>query len=283
MPKILAASFLNTPWGMALFIAADIVVFVLIAALNYRWLFKRLFDILFSAAFLLLFLPFFLIALAADAVYNRAVNASPALVEHGYYCGKKGKIVRVSVLTSERILHAEDGSLLPEKERVTGFGKFLKGSSLKYYPLLWSVFLGRMSFVGPVLMTVSDGAALSPEGRARFAVRPGIVSSLARYGGPKLTYAEMLEEDALYAAHVGLFRDIAFFMTRLAQKVRGERVDALGEAARRTYLESLLASGAITEEEAAAYREDAEARIRGRAGAASEKKRFQERELFRRQ
>ena len=61
MTQILAPSFLNTPWGMAIFVVLDIAVFVLIAALNYRWLFKRLFDILFSAVFLIVFFPFFLI------------------------------------------------------------------------------------------------------------------------------------------------------------------------------------------------------------------------------
>ena len=74
MQSILAASFLNTPWGMAVFIILDIAVFILIAALNYRWLFKRLFDILFSAIFLAVFLPFFLIFLGVDALYNRTAN-----------------------------------------------------------------------------------------------------------------------------------------------------------------------------------------------------------------
>ena len=84
MESILAPSFLNTPWGMAVFIILDIAIFILIAALNYRWLFKRLFDILFSAVFLAVFSVFFLIFLAVGAIYNKATNAYPSLFERRY-------------------------------------------------------------------------------------------------------------------------------------------------------------------------------------------------------
>ena len=64
------SDFLGTWWGMTIFILIDIAVLVLIIALNYRWLFKRALDILFSVVFMAVFLPFFLIALIADAIYN---------------------------------------------------------------------------------------------------------------------------------------------------------------------------------------------------------------------
>lgn len=281
MDLILAPAFLNTPWGMAVFIILDIAVFILIAALNYRWLFKRLFDILFSAVFLAVFLPFFLIFLAADAIYNKVTNAYAELFETEYYCGRKEKTIRIVTLATERVLHDGEGNLLPEKERVTGFGKFLKGCGLKYYPMLAHVFTGRLSFVGPVPMTPADAAAVAPEHRVRFSVRPGIVSSLARYGGEKLTYADMFEEDEEYVAHINLFRDILFFMTRIAQKIRGERANNLGEAGRKSYLAVLKEEGALTEEEAAALTEDAAARLRRKKQADSEKKLFEERNLFR--
>ncbi len=279
MENILVPAFLNTPWGMAIFVILDIVVFVLIAALNYRWLFKRLFDIIFSAIFLAVFLVFFLIFLAADAIYNKVTNAYRELFESRYCCGKTGKTIRIFTLTTERILHDAEGNLLPEKERITGFGKFLKGSGLKYYPMLVHVFTGRMSFVGPLPLPLADAAALPPERRARFALRPGIVNSLVRYGGEKLTYADMFEEDEVYVAHVSLFRDVLFFMTRLAQKVRGEKYNYLGEVSQKSYLASLLEQGAITEEEADAFRADAEARLRRKKEEASDRKLFEENRL----
>ena len=279
--ELTLASFLNTPWGMAVFILADIAVFLAIVALNYRWFFKRFFDILFSAVFLAVFLPFFLIFLAVSAIYNRVVNAYPALFEKLVFCGKKGKAFAMTVFATERVLHDAEGGLLPEDERMTKFGKFVKGCGIKYYPLLACVFMGKMSFVGPRPLTLADAAAVSEEDKVRFSVRPGLVNSLARYGGEKLTYDDMFEEDAEYVAHINFFRDISFFMTRFAQKVRGDKVNYLGEVSEKSYLEVLLADGKIAPEEAEAFRADAAAREARRDAARNERERFERRNLFR--
>lgn len=279
--ELTLASFLNTPWGMAVFILADIAVFLAIVALNYRWFFKRFFDILFSAVFLAVFLPFFLIFLAVSAIYNRVVNAYPALFEKLVFCGKKGKAFTMTVFATERVLHDAEGGLLPEEERMTKFGKFVKGCGIKYYPLLACVFMGKMSFVGPRPLTLADAAAVSEEDKVRFSVRPGLVNSLARYGGEKLTYDDMFEEDAEYVAHINFFRDISFFMTRFAQKVRGDKVNYLGEVSEKSYLEVLLADGKIAPEEAEAFRADAAAREARRDAARNERERFERRNLFR--
>ena len=130
-------------------------------------------------------------------------------------------------------------------------------------------------------MPLSDAFALPPEGKVRFSVRPGIVSSLARYGGEKLTYADMLEEDAEYVSHINLFRDIAFFMTRFAQKIRGEKSNNLGEAAHKSYIEARKEEGTLTDEEADAFVADAEARLRIKKEADSERKLFEERNFYR--
>lgn len=279
--ELTLASFLNTPWGMAVFILADIAVFLAIVALNYRWFFKRFFDILFSAVLLAVFSPFFLIFLAVSAIYNRVVNAYPALFEKLVFCGKKGKAFAMTAFATERVLHDAEGGLLPEEERMTKFGKFVKGCGIKYYPLLACVFMGKMSFVGPRPLTLADAAAVSEEDKVRFSVRPGLVNSLARYGGEKLTYDDMFEEDAEYVAHINFFRDISFFMTRFAQKVRGDKVNYLGEVSEKSYLEVLLADGKIAPEEAEAFRADAAAREARRDAARNERERFERRNLFR--
>ena len=187
----------------------------------------------------------------------------------------------MTVFATERVLHDAEGGLLPEEERITKFGKFVKGCGIKYYPLLACVFMGKMSFVGPRPLTLADAAAVSEEDKVRFSVRPGLVNSLARYGGEKLTYDDMFEEDAEYVAHINFFRDISFFMTRFAQKVRGDKVNYLGEVSEKSYLEVLLADGKIAPEEAEAFRADAAAREARRDAARNERERFERRNLFR--
>lgn len=249
------ADILGTWWGLALFVAADVAVLILIMALNYRWFFKRALDVLFASVFLLAFSPFFLVFLLAQWLYNRSSNAYPTLFVSEIYSGKKRGTVKVTYFATERILHDEAGSLLPVRERETPFGKFLKGCGMKYYPALLSVLTGGLSFVGPKPMSPSDAAAVSEEGAARFAVRPGLVSSLELYGGEALTYPDMFEEDAEYAARVNLFRDIAFFMAKIANAVRGEN-GRFGVCTRMGYVEWLKETGEITEEEAALYAEE---------------------------
>lgn len=274
------ADILGTPWGMAIFIIVDIAVLVLIIALNYRWLFKRVLDILFSAVFLIVFFPFFLIALAADAIYNKVNNAYPSLFVHAWYVGKKEKPFKVTLFATERVQHDAEGRLLPLRERVTAMGRILRGCGMKYYPCLLSVFAGKLSFVGPRPMELADAAALTAEQKVRFAVRPGLVSSLERYGGESLTYPELFEEDAEYVQHINLFRDISFFMTKIAHRVRGDFARPYGECTDTGYIEWMISAGIIGQEEAAEYRETAQYELRARNNAEKERRNF-ERNSFR--
>ncbi len=268
------AGFLNTPGGIALFVVFDLAVLVLIFALNYRWLCKRLLDWLFATLFLIVFFPFFLLFLLADALYNRVTNAYKTLFETGVYCGKNERTIRVTVFATERIQHDATGALLSVRDRSTAWGRFLRGSGIKYYPCLLAIFLGKMSFVGPRLMSLTDAEALREDARARFAVRPGLVSSLERYGGEKLTYPDMFEEDIEYCKHINLFRDVAFFVTKIVNLLRGEGTRRYGICAETGYVDWLRQTGAITAEEAEEFAASAQSRLRRRQAAARERKDF---------
>ena len=272
------ADFLSTWWGLTLFILLDVAVLLLIVALNYKWFFKRALDVLFSAAFLVAFFPFFLLFLLADAIYNKSQNAYPALFVREYCCGKKGKPVRYTVFATARIRHDADGRLLPESERVTRMGRVLRACGMKYYPALLSVLAGGLSFVGPRPMSLADAAAVGEDAQARFSVRPGLVGSLEMYGGESLTYPDMFEEDAEYAAHVGLFRDVSYFMSAVANRIRGEK-KRYGSCAETEYVDWLCSEGEISPEEAEEYRFEGEQKLkRSRANAA--KRREEERRDF---
>lgn len=239
--KVLASvsGFLATPGGIAVFIVFDVVVVAVIAALNYRWLFKRLFDVLFSGILLAVLSPFFALFLAADAVYNRVTGAYPALFEREEFVGKGERLACSYVFATE----SGEGEL-----QATPMGVALRGCGMKYYPRLAAVFLGRLSFVGPRPMAPEDAEALAPDDRARFAVRPGLVSSLERFGGEKLTYPDMLEEDAEYVSHISLAGDISFVLVRLGRLVRGDAARPYGECTDESYLAWLVRSGQVNEE-----------------------------------
>ena len=109
--------------------------------------------------------------------------------------------------------------------------------------------------------------------------RPGKTFEVISFGKTIATLP--LEEDAEYVSHINLFRDIAFFMTRFAQKIRGEKSNNLGEAAHKSYIEARKEEGTLTDEEADAFVADAEARLRIKKEADSERKLFEERNFYR--
>lgn len=253
---------LETWWGLTLFIVLDVVILLFVIALNYKWLFKRVLDVLFSALFLVAFFPLFLVALAAQAIYNARSNAYPALFQSVQVCGRKRKPVRYTVFATERVLHDAEGNRLPEERCITPMGRVLRACGMKYYPSLAAVFAGRLSFVGPRPMSMADSVAVTGEDGTRFDVRPGLVSSLERYGGEKLTYPDMLEEDAEYVARRGLFRDVTFFVTKIAHRLRGDRIERIyGECAGRSYLEWLAETGAFTDEDVQRCTQEAEEQL----------------------
>ena len=255
------ADFLGTWWGLTLFILLDVAILLLIVALNYKWFFKRALDIVFSALFLVVFFPFFLLFLLADAIYNKVQNAYPSLFAHEYCCGKRGRPVRYTVFVVSRVQHDEAGRLLPESERITAMGRVLRACGMQYYPALLAVFCGRLSFVGPRPMSLEDAAAVGEDAQVRFSVRPGLVSSLEMYGGESLTYPDLFEEDAEYVSRINFFRDIAYFMSAIANRLRGER-KRYGACAEQGYIDWLLSEGEISAEDEAEYRREGEEKLK---------------------
>lgn len=268
-------AFWNTPAGVAVWAIADVCVLVLLLALNYRWLGKRLLDILFSVAFLAAFLPFFaLFLLVSFFIYRKEEGFT--LFEGMDVYGKKGKVFRLVLLRCERTAYDEGGLPLPVSARTTPLGRVCRACGMRWYTALPAVFLGKMSFVGPRPMLPADAAALTGEQRARFAVRPGLVSSLARYGGKKLTFDDMFEEDAEYAAHISLLRDALFFCSAFAAHCRGEG-DNLGVCGQWRYLDYLLREGKISAAGYAAYAEEEKERLRRKAQEAIDRENFRRR------
>lgn len=263
MYNLLSKSFLEQPWGMALFIVLDIAVLVLILALNYRWCCKRILDILFSLVGLAVFFAFFLVFYIVQIVYNNKTKSYGSLFEKRYFIGKR-----------EKITYCTEFACKNENGELTQLGKVLRATKIAYYPRLADIFSGRFSFVGPVPLSVADYLAVKAEDRARFSVRPGLISSLEKFGGESLTYADMFEEDAEYAEHLSLWKDISYFCLYFIVKLRGDRRNKLGECAEKSYVEALFHSGDITEEQATEYRTQGEEKLQKVLSFREEKARF---------
>ena len=186
---------------------------------------KRLFDITAAfAALLLLALP-----LALLTWQVRRKLGSPAFfrqVRPGMH-GQPFEMVKFRTMTDAR---GADGALLPDADRLTPFGRFLRASSLDELPELWNVLKGEMSLVGPRPLLMEYLPLDSPEQARRHEVRPGITGWAQVNGRNALGWDEKFKLDVWYVDHRSLWLDIKILWLTVKKVLVREGISAAGEA-----------------------------------------------------
>jgi lipopolysaccharide/colanic/teichoic acid biosynthesis glycosyltransferase len=122
----------------------------------------------------------------------------------------------------------EYGNLLPDGERLTAFGKWLRSTSLDELPELWNVILGDMSIVGPRPLMTSYLDLYSAEQARRHDVKPGITGWAQVKGRNLLSWEEKFRLDIEYVETVTLRRDIEILFRTVRTVMAREGVEATG-------------------------------------------------------
>ena len=186
---------------------------------------KRLFDITAAfAALLLLALP-----LALLTWQVRRKLGSPAFfrqVRPGMH-GQPFEMVKFRTMTDAR---GPDGALLPDADRLTPFGRFLRASSLDELPELWNVLKGEMSLVGPRPLLMEYLPLYSPEQARRHEVRPGITGWAQVNGRNAISWEEKFALDTWYVDHQSLLLDMKILWLTVKKVLVREGISAAGEA-----------------------------------------------------
>ena len=179
---------------------------------------KRLFD--FVAALLALML--FALPLLVLAWLIRRKLGSPVLFKQGRpgLHGKPFQMVKFRTMTNEL---GPDGALLPDAQRLTPFGRFLRASSLDELPELWNVLCGDMSLVGPRPLLMDYLPLYSPGQTRRHEVRPGITGWAQVNGRNALRWEEKFKLDVWYVDNFSLWLDMRILIAtvRLVLKREG--------------------------------------------------------------
>lgn len=164
----------------------------------YARLVKRLLDILFSAALIIVLTPLLLVVWLGV----RLLLGKPALFrdERAGLGGRPFRLVKFRSMTEAK---GPDGALLPDAERLGAFGKFLRRTSLDELPQLFNVLAGDMSMVGPRPLPLRYTARYSPRQATRLLVRPGITGWAQIHGRNAVAWPERLEYDAEYVERIG--------------------------------------------------------------------------------
>jgi lipopolysaccharide/colanic/teichoic acid biosynthesis glycosyltransferase len=186
---------------------------------------KRFFDLLLSFGLLLvLALPLLLLWGLV-----RCKLGSPVLfrqIRPGQH-GRPFMMVKFRTMTDER---GADGELLPDAQRLTSFGRFLRASSLDELPELWNVLRGEMSLVGPRPLLMEYLPLYSPEQARRHEVRPGITGWAQVNGRNALSWEERFKLDIWYVDHRSLWLDLRILWLTVRKVIVREGISAQGEA-----------------------------------------------------
>ncbi len=199
----------------------------------YRTVGKRLLDLVLATLGLVLLWP----VLLTTAVMVRLSLGSPILFRQrrpGLH-GEPFEILKLRTMSSAR---GPDGKLLPDRERLSGLGRFLRRASLDELPTLINVLCGDMSLVGPRPLLMQYLERYTDRQARRHEVRPGITGWAQVNGRNALTWEEKFEHDVWYVEHLGLPLDLRILAMTAWQVVTGRGVSAEGHATMPEFLGS---------------------------------------------
>ena len=186
---------------------------------------KRVFDILISLIVLILLSPILLII----SLSLIAVEGLPL-----FFCqdrpGMGGRIFRICKFRTMRAERDSSGELLPDEERITAFGSFMRRSSLDELPELFNVIKGEMSLVGPRPLLVQYLERYTPDQARRHEVLPGITGWAQINGRNAITWDEKFRLDLWYVDHWSFWLDIRIIFTTIWKVLSGEGISQPGHA-----------------------------------------------------
>lgn len=170
----------------------------------YRNFFKRFFDFWISLIVLIIISPVLIIV----TIWLHFANNGAGALFFQERPGKDGKIFKVikfKTMTDER---DAEGNLLPDAERLTKVGKFVRSSSIDELPQLINVLKGDMALIGPRPLRVHYLPLYSKEQARRHEVRPGISGWAQCHGRNAITWTEKFKLDVWYVDHLTMWTDI---------------------------------------------------------------------------
>jgi sugar transferase EpsL len=186
---------------------------------------KRLTEILSVGIGLIVLLP----VLALLALLVRVRLGSPVLFRqirpglHGY----PFLMYKFRTMTDEK---DENGNLLPDEQRLTSFGHFLRSTSLDELPELFNILKGEMSLVGPRPLLMQYLDRYTPEQMRRHAVKPGITGWAQVNGRNAISWEDKFRMDVWYVDNWSLWLDCKILLLTLLKMIKREEINQPGHA-----------------------------------------------------
>ncbi len=235
----------TTWWGITIICVVCVAVWLLLSAVLYRAFFKRFYDMLLSgiAIVALSWLLLFLIILGALEMHGNPffVQQRPGRRKKlsKRECNKRGvpygtfgeekifKLIKFRTMTNRK---GADGNLLPDSERLTRYGKFLRATSLDELPELFNIFVGSLAIVGPRPLLVKYLPLYSEKQRHRHDVRPGLTGLAQVNGRNAISWDDKFEYDLEYVRKITLWRDMKIIFQTVGKVFTRNGISQEGQA-----------------------------------------------------
>ena len=187
----------------------------------YKNFLKRVFDFIIVLCVLLVIWPFLLIVTILLLIFNEGAGAF-FLQERPGYKGKPFKIIKFKTMNEKK---GPDGKLLPDVQRITKFGSFVRKMSIDELPQLINVLKGDMAIIGPRPLLMQYLPLYSKEQARRHDVRPGITGWAQCHGRNNLSWTKKFELDVWYVDHVSFKTDVEIVWTTAMKVLKRADID----------------------------------------------------------
>lgn len=187
----------------------------------YKNFFKRVIDFTIVLCVLLVIWPFLLIVTILLLILNDGTGAF-FLQERPGYKGNPFKIIKFRTMNEKR---GPDGKLLPDIQRITKFGSFVRKMSIDELPQLINVLKGDMAIIGPRPLLMQYLPLYSKEQARRHDVRPGITGWAQCHGRNNLSWTKKFELDVWYVDHVSFKTDVKIVWTTVMKVLKSADID----------------------------------------------------------
>ncbi|TPE68983.1 sugar transferase [Halalkalibacterium halodurans] len=187
----------------------------------YKKYFKRLIDLVVSFIGLIILSPIMLIV----ALLVKVNLGSPVIFKQERP-GLNGEIFTLYKFRSMTNAVDENGELLPNKVRLTKFGKLLRSTSLDELPELYNILKGDMSLIGPRPLLPEYLERYNEEQKRRHDVRPGLTSLSAANGRASLSWDETLAMDVYYVDNVNFLMDCKIILKTIIAVVKRKNISS---------------------------------------------------------
>ncbi|MEP6465942.1 MAG: sugar transferase [Parafilimonas sp.] len=191
----------------------------------YKTVLKPVLDFFLSVIALIILSPFFIVCVILLAVAN---TGKPFFFQ--LRPGKNDKIFMLIKFKTMNDKKDSNGNLLPDEQRLTAVGKFIRKTSLDEIPQLFNVIKGDMSLVGPRPLLVEYLPLYTPEQKRRHDVKPGITGWAQVNGRNTISWEQKFEYDVWYVNHYNFIVDIKILLRTFIKVSKSEGISAEGHA-----------------------------------------------------